>query len=223
MQITHRAAPDGRDAGDKGKARDVQPRTPCHKGTRMRKNKNRRIVKKGKHRLVSRRCRFEKADRVAFDLLPFGLVTPNIRQTRDAMPLQTPMPHRPGQVAVCLTRPVLAPKVHRSCSAPQGRHPDTGKVMGMNKYAGALFYLADRIHFVEYETLDFKSITQVTLYPSHQHRLLRLMGIQTGGPTRRGRKPGASKVALDYLGKDINPQGLGRDRFVRARFWAFAQ
>jgi hypothetical protein len=103
------------------------------------------------------------------------------------------------------------------------RHPDTGKVMGMNKYAGALFYLADRIHIVEYETLDFKSITQVTLYPSHQHRLLRLMGIQTGGPTRRGRKPGASKVALDYLVKDINPQGLGRDRFVPARFWAFAQ
>jgi hypothetical protein len=95
--------------------------------------------------------------------------------------------------------------------------------MGMNKYAGALFYLADRIHIVEYETLDFKSITQVTLYPSHQHRLLRLMGIQTGGPTRRGRKPGASKVALDYLVKDINPQGLGRDRFVPARFWAFAQ
>jgi hypothetical protein len=113
--------PTGRDAFDKGKARDVQPRTACHKGTRMRKNKNRRIVKKGQHRVVSRRSRFEKADRVAFDLLPFGLVTPNIRQTRDAMPLQTPMPHRPGQVAVCLTRPVLAPKVHRSCSAPQGR------------------------------------------------------------------------------------------------------
>lgn len=30
------------------------------------------------------------------------------------------------------------------------------------------------------------------------------MGIQTGGPTRRGRKPGASKVALDFLGKDVD-------------------
>lgn len=84
------------------------------------------------------------------------------------------------------------------------RDPDTGKTKGMNKYTGALFYLADRIHIIEYETLDFKSITQVTLYASHQHRLLRLMGIQTGGPTRRGRKPGASKVALDFLGRDVD-------------------
>lgn len=84
------------------------------------------------------------------------------------------------------------------------RHPETGKTLGMSKYAGTLLYLADRIHIVEYETLDFTSITQMTLYPSHQHRLFRLMGIQTGGPTRRGRKPGASKVALDFLGRDID-------------------
>jgi hypothetical protein len=31
-----------------------------------------------------------------------------------------------------------------------------------------------------------------------------LLGIQTGGPKRRGRKPGASKVALEYLGRDID-------------------
>lgn len=84
------------------------------------------------------------------------------------------------------------------------RDPDTGKTIGFSKYSGAVLYLADRIHIVEYESLDFTSITQMTLYPSHQHRLFRLMGIQTGGPTRRGRKPGASKVALDYLGKDVD-------------------
>jgi transcriptional regulator with XRE-family HTH domain len=84
------------------------------------------------------------------------------------------------------------------------RHPDTGKTIGFSKYSGAVLYLADRIHIVEYESLDFTSITQMTLYPSHQHRLFRLMGIQTGGPTRRGRKPGASKVALDYLGKEVD-------------------
>ncbi len=84
------------------------------------------------------------------------------------------------------------------------RDPDTGKTMGLNKYEGALFYLADRIYLVEYETLDMNSITQVTLYPSHQHRLTRLIGIQTGGPTRRGRKPGASKLLLDYLGRRID-------------------
>lgn len=84
------------------------------------------------------------------------------------------------------------------------RDPNTGKSMGLNKYEGALFYLADRIYIVEYETLEKKSITQATLYPSHQHRLTSLVGNQTGGPTRRGRKPGASKVLLDYLGPRIN-------------------
>ena len=57
---------------------------------------------------------------------------------------------------------------------------------------------------MEYETLERSSLTQVTLYPSHRHRLNILVGIQTGGPTRRGRKPGASKVALEYLGRSIN-------------------
>jgi len=80
----------------------------------------------------------------------------------------------------------------------------SGKSLGLNKYEGVLFYLADRIYIMEYETLERGSITQATLYPSHRHRLDLLLGIQTGGPTRRGRKPGASKVALEYLGRKIN-------------------
>jgi hypothetical protein len=67
-----------------------------------------------------------------------------------------------------------------------------------------LFYLADRLHIIEYEAIEVNSITQATLYPSHRSRLGILLGIQTGGPTRRGRKPGASKVALEFLGRDIN-------------------
>ncbi|WP_397544108.1 helix-turn-helix domain-containing protein [Roseovarius salis] len=84
------------------------------------------------------------------------------------------------------------------------RDPRTGHVSSLNKYEGAVFFLADRIYIMEYETLEVNSITQVTLYPSYQHRLDRLFGIQTGGPTRRGRKPGASRVALEYLGRDID-------------------
>lgn len=80
----------------------------------------------------------------------------------------------------------------------------SGRSSGLNKYEGVLFYLADRIYIMEYETLQCGSITQATLYPSHRHRLDLLLGIQTGGPTRRGRKPGASKVALEYLGRNIN-------------------
>lgn len=84
------------------------------------------------------------------------------------------------------------------------RNPETGLSNGVNKYEGVLFYLADRIYVLEYESIEVNSITQATLYPSHRSRLSMLLGIQTGGPTRRGRKPGASKVALEYLGRDIN-------------------
>jgi len=84
------------------------------------------------------------------------------------------------------------------------RDPHTGRSTGLNKYEGALFYLADRIYILEYESIELNTITQATLYPSHRNRLDMLLGIQTGGPTRRGRKPGASKVALEYLGREID-------------------
>jgi len=84
------------------------------------------------------------------------------------------------------------------------RDPTTGCFAGMNKYEGVLFHLADRIYIMEYESIEMNSITQATFYPSHRSRLETLLGIQTGGPTRRGRKPGASKVALEYLGRDID-------------------
>lgn len=84
------------------------------------------------------------------------------------------------------------------------RDPGSGRSKGLNKYEGVLFYLADRIYILEYESIEVNTITQATLYPSHRNRLDTLVGIQTGGPTRRGRKPGASKVALEYLGRDID-------------------
>src|SRR6056297_1150324 len=84
------------------------------------------------------------------------------------------------------------------------RDPGTGRSTGLNKYEGVLFYLADRIYIMEYESVELNTITQATLYPSHRSRLDILLGIQTGGPTRRGRKPGASKVALEYLGRAID-------------------
>jgi len=84
------------------------------------------------------------------------------------------------------------------------RDHESGELFGLNKYEGAVFYLADRIHVMEYETLQRVSITQMTLYPSYRHRPERLIGVQTGGPTRRGRKPAASRVVLDYLGRNID-------------------
>lgn len=84
------------------------------------------------------------------------------------------------------------------------RDSETGLSNGLNKYEGVLFYIADRLYILEYEAIKANTITQATLYPSHRNRIGILLGIQTGGPTRRGRKPGASKVAMEYLGRDIN-------------------
>lgn len=84
------------------------------------------------------------------------------------------------------------------------RNTATGQTTGLNKYEGAVFFLADRLYIMEYETLEVNSITQATLFPSYQHRLDCLFGIQTGGPTRRGRKPAASRLALEYLGREID-------------------
>jgi transcriptional regulator with XRE-family HTH domain len=96
------------------------------------------------------------------------------------------------------------------------RDPDTRRQSGINKYEGIVLYLADRIHFLEYETMQVNSITQMTLYPSYQQRLDYLVGIQTGGPTRRGRKPGASRVALEFLGRSLNARrALSETGFIR--------
>jgi transcriptional regulator with XRE-family HTH domain len=84
------------------------------------------------------------------------------------------------------------------------RDPDTRQWTGNNKYEGVVFQLADRIQIIEYETKEVNSVTQMTLYPSYRQRVDFLMGIQTGGPTRRGRKPGASRVAMEFLGSVIN-------------------
>lgn len=84
------------------------------------------------------------------------------------------------------------------------RDPDTGRWLGSNKYEGMAFQLADRIQIVEYETKEVNSITSMTLYPTYRQRIDVLMGVQTGGPTRRGRKPGASRVAMEFLGPEIN-------------------
>lgn len=84
------------------------------------------------------------------------------------------------------------------------RRGSNGQSPALCKYAGVVMLLADRIFVVECETLLRDSITQMTLYPSHQIRVDHLTGIQTGAPVRRGRKPGASLVLLEYLGRDVD-------------------
>lgn len=73
-----------------------------------------------------------------------------------------------------------------------------------SKYVGTVFHLGDRICVVEYEALMASSITTMTLYPSYHTRIDYLLGVQTGGSTKRGRRPAASLVLLEYLGREID-------------------
>lgn len=74
----------------------------------------------------------------------------------------------------------------------------------INKYLGVALYLGDRIQLIEYEALQTNSISQSVYYPSYHSRVDKLIGIQIGAPLRKGRRPGASKVLLEYLGEDID-------------------
>ncbi|MDZ7748078.1 MAG: helix-turn-helix transcriptional regulator [Halofilum sp. (in: g-proteobacteria)] len=67
------------------------------------------------------------------------------------------------------------------------------------KYLGLAVLLGERICILEYESMLKGSITQATLYPSYQTRITHLRGVQTGAPTFRGRKPGASLVLLGAI------------------------
>ncbi|WP_324752014.1 helix-turn-helix transcriptional regulator [Roseovarius sp. Pro17] len=74
----------------------------------------------------------------------------------------------------------------------------------VGKYEGLAFHLGHRIHIVEYDVLNAGSITQLMLYPSYSPRPGHLRGVQTGASMRRGRKPAASAVVLEYLGEQID-------------------
>jgi transcriptional regulator with XRE-family HTH domain len=74
-----------------------------------------------------------------------------------------------------------------------------------SNYKGALFFLADRIFVIEYHSQLRNSITELILYPNYKNtRILHLIGIQTGAASTGGRKPAASRVLLEYIGKDIH-------------------
>ncbi len=84
------------------------------------------------------------------------------------------------------------------------RQVSTSHPTSVSKYLGVAFHMADRIFIVEYDSLLRNAITQVTLYPSYHARVDYMLGVQTGGPVRRGRKPGASRVLFEYLGRHID-------------------
>ncbi|ETX29144.1 helix-turn-helix domain-containing protein [Roseivivax isoporae] len=111
----------------------------------------------------------------------------------------------PGQIIrsfALLTRRdgyYLWKNIERDNSGPAGARD-------VYKYEGLAFYLGERINVVENECLLSSSVTQMMLYPSYSAGIDYLLGIQTGGPLKRGRKPAASRVLLDYLGQNVDPK-----------------
>lgn len=79
-----------------------------------------------------------------------------------------------------------------------------GRACEVYKYTGMAFLLGDRLTVIEYEALLAGSVTQMTLYPSYRSGLDYLIGLQTGAPRQRGRKPAASTVMLEYLGQHVD-------------------
>lgn len=88
---------------------------------------------------------------------------------------------------------------------PEMRAADT------TKYEGIALFLGERINIVEYETVLTSSITQMILYPSYQTGIDYLLGLQTGGPIKRGRMPSASRVVLQYLGQNVDARRALRE------------
>ena len=84
------------------------------------------------------------------------------------------------------------------------RQRQQGQAAEVSKYDGMAFHLGERIMLVEHETLLASSITEMMLYPSYRSGVDYLVGLQTGGPLKRGRMPSASTVMLEYLGRDVD-------------------
>ncbi len=111
---------------------------------------------------------------------------------------------RPGRITRSLAAITAADGRYFWKNVERARVREGQSVHSVAKYLGAAFLLANRIYIVEHDALMKSSITQMTLYPSYRADVGDLLGIQTGGPVRRGRQPGASKVLLRYLGRHID-------------------
>lgn len=110
----------------------------------------------------------------------------------------------PGHITRSLAAISVQDGRHLWKNIETGNDPEAGRGRFVSKYEGLAFHLGHRIHIVEYDVLTASSITELMLYPSYAPRPGHLRGVQTGGSLRRGRKPAASAVVLEYLGERID-------------------
>ncbi|MFZ9199480.1 MAG: helix-turn-helix domain-containing protein [Paracoccaceae bacterium] len=117
----------------------------------------------------------------------------------------------PGMIVKSLLRITGDGRYYYTKNIEVLREPGNQRSITINKYLGVAFYLGDRIQLIEYEALQTNSISQSVYHPSYHSRVDKLIGIQIGAPTRKGRRPGASKVLLEFLGREIHTrQALSR-------------
>lgn len=111
----------------------------------------------------------------------------------------------PGKIIKCLTVIYETDGGYYWKSVERLQPDATGRHGVMtSKYLASLMLLGDRIFAMEYDALMLSSITQAILYPSYHTSVRYLIGIQTGVPLVRGRKPAASTVLLEYIGRSID-------------------
>lgn len=71
-------------------------------------------------------------------------------------------------------------------------------------YKGIALYLADRIYFLDYESLTRSEISQTIYFPNYKSRKTFLSGLKMGVSANNTHTPTSTRAVLEYLGKDVN-------------------
>ena len=87
-----------------------------------------------------------------------------------------------------------------------------GRNHGFGKWHGVVLGYSDRLYLVEYDRVNATpSISSSIYYPCYRSRIDYLVGVQTGIPIVRRRNSAASRVVLEFIGKDVKVKDcLGR-------------
>lgn len=72
------------------------------------------------------------------------------------------------------------------------------------KYVGVVLRFRDRLFMIDREALTGGEISQTVLYPSYKNRVDILTGLTLGIAGRTSREPICSRVALEYLGRNVD-------------------
>lgn len=72
------------------------------------------------------------------------------------------------------------------------------------KYSGILFMVGDRLHMIDYETIQGKEVSHAILNPASTNRVSTLMGLMMGISGTEQFQPVATRVVLEHIGTTID-------------------